>query len=246
MSTEMASTPPVIVIGLDGATFTLLHPWMKAGHLPYLASLVEGGASGPLRSTIPPATVPAWQCFMTGKNPAKHGVVWFTRRERDGYGEVPVEAGTGGSRTLWEILGAAGHRALVLNVPYSSAPEDFNGVLIGGFDTPPSRMAEVARPAGILAEIERRLGPYRVQPRMPGLLLAQRSPSVLEAFLRDCEDLTDYQFRAAHHLLDVDTFDVVMFYQLVPDRIQHWLWHVLDESHPWHDRASAPHLVSAR
>ncbi|MBI3824887.1 MAG: alkaline phosphatase family protein [Candidatus Rokubacteria bacterium] len=229
----------VVIIGLDGATFALLRPWMDQGHLPYLKALVDGGTSGLLRSTIPPATVPAWQCFMTGKNPAKHGVVWFLRRRPDSYDEVPVDAASCGARSLWEILSERGHRVLVLNVPYATAPPRFNGVLIGGFDTPPSRMAEVAYPPGILGQIEQRLGPYKVQVRTPGLLLAERFEPIIEAFLEDCEALVDYQFRAAHDLLDRQAFDVVMFYQLVTDRIQHWLWYVLDPTHPWHGARAA-------
>jgi predicted AlkP superfamily phosphohydrolase/phosphomutase len=227
----------VVVIGLDGATSTLLQPWMEQGHLPYLSSLQAGGASGPLLSSVPPATVPAWQCFMTGKNPGKHGVSWFLKRRADSYEEVPIGPGSCEARTLWELLSAEGKRVAVFNVPYAAAPEAFNGVLIGGFDTSPQRMAEVAWPPGLLQEIEARFGAYQVQLRTPGLLLANRSEAIIEAFLQDCHALTDYQFRVAHDLLARHTFDVVMFYQLVPDRIQHWLWHILDETHPWHEPA---------
>ena len=229
-------TSKVVVIGLDGATFPLLKPWMEQGYLPCLKSLMEQGVSGPLRSSIPPATVPAWQCFMTGKNPGKHGVTWFLRRQPGSYEELPIGARNCDGRTLWELLSEDGKRAAVLNVPYSSAPPRFNGVLIGGFDTPPARMAEVAHPPGILEEVEQRFGPYRVQMNTPGLLLANRVGSMIKAFLTDCQAQTEYQFRVAHHLLDRDRFDFMMFYHLVPDRIQHWLWYVLDETHPWHDR----------
>ncbi len=229
----------VLVIGLDGATFTLLQPWMEQGHLPCLKSLVEQGVSGPLRSSIPPATVPAWQCFMTGKNPGKHGVTWFLKRQPNSYEEVPIGAGHCDAVTLWEILSADGKRALVLNVPYSSAPPHFNGVLIGGFDVPPAKMAAVAHPPGIMQEIERQFGPYQVQMNTPGLLLANRVDSTIERFLTDCQAQTAYQFRVAQYLLDRDRFDFVMFYHLVPDRLQHWLWYILDATHPWHDPSIA-------
>jgi predicted AlkP superfamily phosphohydrolase/phosphomutase len=232
-------TSKVMVIGLDGATFALLKPWMEQGHLPCLKALVDQGVSGPLRSSVPPATVPAWQCFMTGKNPGKHGVTWFLRRQPDSYEELPIGARHCEGKTLWELLSEDGKRSVVLNVPYSSAPPHFNGVLIGGFDTPPTKMAELAHPPGILEEIEQRYGPYQVQMNTPGLLLANRINSMIETFLTDCEAQTEYQFRVAHYLLDRDRFDFVMFYHLVPDRIQHWLWYILDATHPWHDRELA-------
>jgi predicted AlkP superfamily phosphohydrolase/phosphomutase len=232
-------TSKVVVIGLDGATFGLLKPWIDQGHLPCLQSLIDQGVSGSLRSSIPPATVPAWQCFMTGKNPGKHGVTWFLRRQPDSYEELPIGAGHCEGRTLWDLLSEDGKRAAVLNVPYSTAPARFNGVLIGGFDTPPARMAEIAYPPGLLAEVEQRFGPYRVQMNTPGLLLANRVESMIETFLADCQAQTEYQFRVAHYLLERDRFDFVMFYHLVPDRIQHWLWYVVDETHPWYDSVMA-------
>jgi predicted AlkP superfamily phosphohydrolase/phosphomutase len=228
-------TGQAVIIGLDGATFALLQPWMEQGHLPYLQSLMAQGVSGPLVSSMPPATVPAWQCFMTGKNPGKHGVSWFLRRQSDSYEEMPVSPASCEARTLWDLLSADGKRVAVFNVPYASAGRDFTGVLLGGFDTPPSRMAEVVRPFGLLREIEARFGAYQVQLKTPGLLLAHRSSTIIETFLEDCQALTDYQFRVAHDLLQREPFDCVMFYQLVPDRIQHWLWYLLDATHPWYD-----------
>jgi predicted AlkP superfamily phosphohydrolase/phosphomutase len=229
----------VVVIGLDGATFTLLQPWMEQGHLPFLKSLLEQGVSAPLLSSMPPATVPAWQCFMTGKNPGKHGVPWFLKRRPDSYEETPIGPMHCQARTLWELLSAAGKRLAVFNVPYSAANGAFNGVLIAGFDTSPGRMAEASQPAGLLREIEARFGTYQVQLKTPGLLLANRSASIIESFLDDCHALTDYQFRVAQAIVERERFDFVMWYQLVPDRLQHWLWHLLDVAHPWHDAALA-------
>ncbi|HZW04286.1 MAG TPA: alkaline phosphatase family protein, partial [Anaerolineaceae bacterium] len=64
----------VFVIGLDGATYDLIRPWVEQGKLPTFARLLAQGAAGQLRSTIPPMTGPAWTSFMTGKNPGKHGL----------------------------------------------------------------------------------------------------------------------------------------------------------------------------
>lgn len=46
--------PRTLVIGLDGATWRLLEPWLAAGDLPVLAGLIAAGARGPLRSTLRP------------------------------------------------------------------------------------------------------------------------------------------------------------------------------------------------
>ena len=59
----------VLILGLDGATFDVLRPLMDAGRMPHLKRLVDGGASGVLRSTVPPITPAAWTTFMTGRSP---------------------------------------------------------------------------------------------------------------------------------------------------------------------------------
>ena len=67
----------LLIIGFDGATFDLIRPWAKMGHLPNLSRIMEGGVHGNLMSTLPPVTSPAWPTFMTGCNPGKHGVFDF-------------------------------------------------------------------------------------------------------------------------------------------------------------------------
>jgi len=47
----MKNMAPILMIGWQGATFDLLRPWIAAGHLPNLATLVEAGACGTLHST---------------------------------------------------------------------------------------------------------------------------------------------------------------------------------------------------
>ena len=70
--------PQVLIIGLDGATFDLIKPWVATGQLPTFKHLMDTGTRGNLESTIPPITPPAWTSFMTGMNPGKHGVFNFT------------------------------------------------------------------------------------------------------------------------------------------------------------------------
>ena len=62
----------LLVVGLDGATLDLIAPWAADGRLPALARLMRAGAWGPLRSTVPPATFPAWTSLVTGVNPGRH------------------------------------------------------------------------------------------------------------------------------------------------------------------------------
>ena len=52
-------THPLVIIGLDGATFDILDPLCAQGRLPNIARLLDQGLRTELRSTYPPATLPA-------------------------------------------------------------------------------------------------------------------------------------------------------------------------------------------
>ncbi len=229
--------PKVIVIGLDGATFTLLDPWMDEGKLPNLREIRDNGVSGLLKSSIPPVTAPAWQCFMTGKNPGKHGVSWFMQRKPGSYEETPITSTACDGQTLWQLLGEAGYRVAVLNVPATYPPQPVNGVMISGLLTPPGKR-DFVYPPGLLEEIEGKFGPYHLHVKMP-VFLANLSPTMTEEFLKACEAMTAYQWQVAGYLLEREAFDFIILHTLATDMIQHWLWHLLDPTHPRYDAGLA-------
>src|SRR5467141_3249997 len=100
--------PRVCIIGWDGATFDLIRPWIAEGKLPTLARLMADGASGPLRSTMPPMTFPAWSSFLTGKNPGKHGIFDFTRLRPGSYELEFVNGSQRRAASFWRLLSEAG------------------------------------------------------------------------------------------------------------------------------------------
>lgn len=75
-------------LGLDGATLDLVRPWADQAQLPILGRLMRTGGFGPLRSTYPPLTGPAWSSFMTGMSPGRHGVLEFFRPHNHRFYEI--------------------------------------------------------------------------------------------------------------------------------------------------------------
>jgi predicted AlkP superfamily phosphohydrolase/phosphomutase len=51
-----------IVIGLDGASFELIEPWIEEGVLPNIKRIREKGVYGGMMSCLPPVTAPNWKC----------------------------------------------------------------------------------------------------------------------------------------------------------------------------------------
>ena len=123
-----------LILGLDGLDLDLLNE-MGDARLPTLFSLMRSGAYARLESVQPPATLPNWTTFLTGLDPAAHGVFDFTRKH--GY-RVHFAAGTAREvPTLFARLDALGMRCACLGFPATWPPEKLkHGAFMSGWDAP--------------------------------------------------------------------------------------------------------------
>ncbi|MGD2175389.1 MAG: alkaline phosphatase family protein, partial [Candidatus Brocadiaceae bacterium] len=142
----------VLVIGLDSATLDLVRPWAAEGILPNLASLLEEGAVGPLRSTLPPLSPAAWSTFATGVGPGQHGILDFQQFEPTSYDVRFVNASDRRGLPFWEAAGAQGVRGGVLNVPVTYPPRGYNGFIVSGMLTP-RRSPAMASPSSVFRDL---------------------------------------------------------------------------------------------
>src|SRR3954468_3316782 len=151
------------VLGLDCLGPEVISP-RSLEELPALRGLVEEGLSGPLESTLPPITVPAWSSMMTGRDPGELGVYGFKTRRSYDYGDL-LFATSGMVRfpRVWDFVGQAGGQSIVIGVPQTSPPPAIQGVLISGFEAEGADLADgaaFARPPEIAAEIREVVGDY--------------------------------------------------------------------------------------
>ena len=184
------------------------------------------GTWGPLRSTVPALTLPAWASFMTGKNPGGHGVYAFQRLAADRY----TSAGLANARDLgaapfWEIAGRAGRRLGIINVPpsYPLRPVP-NGYIVGCMLTPPGeRLTEPP-------EVRDDLGEYEVDAPAPkGLRRADASfQEQALSYLRAVRRQTTLRTKATLRLMERRPTDAVCVVFYAPDRVQHYFWEYLD------------------
>ena len=135
----MTPSLQLLVLGLDGATFDVARPLLDQGQLPHLQYLIEHGTHGPLRSTLPPVTAAAWSTFMTGVNPAKHGIFQWRTYDPTRYthlDETVITAERLAGHAFWDALGKAGHRVGVITVPVTYPPWPVNGYMVSGYPCP--------------------------------------------------------------------------------------------------------------
>lgn len=221
----------LLVIGLDGASFNVLDELAEKGHIPNIAGLIKRGARANLETTFPPITAVAWSSFMTGTNPGKHGIFEFVMRDNSSR-ELAVNASFRHGRAIWDLLSDAGKRVVVHNFPCTYPPHPLNGLMIADFMTPRGRR-DFTYPVELLAEIEDRFGPYRLH------LHQTYANGNVEGVLDELDDELDYKAKVAQYLMQRSEWDCFFQYFWGTDRIQHELWHILDEAHPRHNKSEA-------
>jgi predicted AlkP superfamily phosphohydrolase/phosphomutase len=126
-------TMRTVLIGLDGATFTVLDPLMEKGVMPFLQSFMSRGVQSTLRSVVPPLTPPAWTSLMTGKRPGQHGVFDFFQKEApDSLYLRFASSENVQSATIWTIASDQGKSIIALNFPLMFPPPAINGYVVPG------------------------------------------------------------------------------------------------------------------
>jgi len=148
------ATPPTVLVGWDGATFSVLDPLMRDGTMPFLAQFVANGVKGVLSSTVHPLTPAAWTSLMTGVSPGEHGVFDFVKADRreDRYTYVLGTSGDVASETVWSIAARNGLRVTCLNFPCMFPAPDLPGCIVPGF-VPWRYLARAVRPSSIYSRI---------------------------------------------------------------------------------------------
>ncbi len=219
----MGSHNKVAVIGLDCAAPELVFEQWR-DELPCLRSIMEGGAWGKLESVTPPITVPAWSCMMSGKDPGELGIYGFRNRKDYSYDGMSIADSTAvRERRVWDILGDAGKKCIVLSVPGTYPPKPINGSLVSCFLTPNADSA-YTYPPGLKQEIESRFGPYLMDVK------GFRSDNKDE-ILAQIYQMTEQHFAMAQYMLTTQPWDFFMMVEMGVDRIHHAFWKFHDRTH---------------
>ena len=207
-------SPRVVVIGLDGTPYTFVQHMLAEGHMPNLARITAEAGYTRMNSVYPTVSSVAWSSYMTGLNPARHGIFGFIDRRPGSYDTAIPSSRHMSAQTLWEMLSDAGKRVIVINVPVTYPPREVNGILIGGFLSP--RLERAVYPPQMADQIQS-LG-YRID---TDAWLARESKDKL------FEDVTDCLVRREKtllHLMDNEPWDFCQCHIMETDRLYHFSW----------------------
>jgi predicted AlkP superfamily phosphohydrolase/phosphomutase len=199
--------------------------------LPNLRRLMDAGRYGKLNSTIPAITIPAWSVMLTSKNPGRLGFYGFRNRKGNSYDEIWI-ANNNAVREprVWDLLGAAGKRSVVIGVPQTYPPRPLLGELVADFLTPDTT-CEYTYPKALAAEIKQVVGDYILDADDFRTEDKQR-------LLRDIYAMTEKRFKFARHMMTTRAWDFFMFVEMGPDRVQHGFWKYHDPQHRLHEPGS--------
>ena len=250
--------PRVVVVGIDGASWTVIGPLLERGELPAFRQLVRESAHtlalGDIGTTLSPVV---WTSIATGRLPETHGIRGFVVRLGDGK-RIPVGSSQRAARAVWEIASGAGVETGVIGWWASWPAEPIAGYVISEHANPAAVGWLGARPWGPgrqrLEGIERAVHPEELSPRLRPHWLDREDFPWPE--LRARSGLTDAQMEVlrrapwdghgpyayfktfyaidrplvsiALELLRERPTDLLMLYLRGPDPIQHRAWDLFE------------------
>ncbi|MBL8149774.1 MAG: alkaline phosphatase family protein [Blastocatellia bacterium] len=222
----------VLIIGLDGMTFDFVDPLIEQGRLKTLSRLMSEGVRSPLETVFPPITSAAWTSFITGKNPGKHGILEFIQRRRGQNRETAANSTHRSGKALWDLFSEEGRRVVVTNFPVTYPPTRVNGFMISDFMTPKGRR-DITHPPELLQELEAKFGSYKLY------MTETYAKGNVDNVLTELFEELNYKSNVNCYMMKNYDWDLLVTHIWGTDRCQHELWHIIDPSHPKHDKEEA-------
>ena len=126
-SPEPSEIRPVLLVGIDGASWVAIKDLWQQGRLPNLRDLAQRGATSQL---IPVADISPviWTSFVTGVKPERHGITDFLLPTDQG--DIPVSSSVRRVPAIWNMLSTVERRVAVLGWWASWPAESVNGVVV--------------------------------------------------------------------------------------------------------------------
>lgn len=207
----------VLVIGLDGFSYTLANRLMDEGIMPNFKALVEEGSFSQMDSIYPTVSNVAWTSYQTGKNPGKFGIYGFAELTPDLDLYIPNSTNCK-SKTIQEIISENGKRVISLGIPGTYPPRPINGITVGGFLSP--TLEKAVYPASILPELQKTGYMVDINP--------MKARESLDFFKEENLKVFDGRVKTLFNLWDSQEWDLFTIHFMDTDRMGHFMYRYLD------------------
>lgn len=207
----------VLIIGIDGVPFDLITRMMEQGYMKELKRICDGGYTvHKMRASYPDISSVSWTSFMTGANPAEHGIFGFTDLKSNSYDLYFPNSRDIKAPVFWQTLREQGkaNRALILNIPNTYPAFPLHGLMVSGFVAidfskavyPPSYVAPLQR-MGYIIDVD---------------LMKVREDK--DAFYQDLVESLAIRERACMKLLSDEEWDISVLCITETDRLHHFFY----------------------
>jgi len=194
---------PLLVIGIDGGEWRVIHQLWSEGKLPNLKSLASRGVTASLHTAYNSSPV-IWTTIATGVAPEVHGITDFVVATPKG--DVPISSEVRKVPALWNMLTRTGRRVAVLGWWGSWPAEAVNGVVYSD---------------RALLDLPSRVSPPSA---LPGFLTELRQADADPGLFGDGEERRDrVMARAAAHRAG-EGYDLILLYFRSTDIVSHFNW----------------------
>lgn len=193
----------LLLVGWDSADWKLINPLLKAGKLPGVRYLLQGGIQGNLTTLEPQLSPMLWTSIATGKMAYHHGVPGFTEVDPATQQIVPVSAATRKCKTVWEILADNDLKSHVVGWFATQGERDHQGCVVSNLfphlrgvkeDQDPSEWPPPAPGTFWPEELAEELADFRVAPHeIPG-------DDVIRLFIPDAPKIDQDKDKRMHRL----------------------------------------------
>ncbi|MEM6532503.1 MAG: alkaline phosphatase family protein [Myxococcota bacterium] len=120
----------IVVIGIDGAEWSVIEPLIRAGQMPNLAKLMSEGAYGDLETIEPILSPIIWTSIATGHPPERHGITWFMERDPATGETSPIGSRTRKVKAIWNIASDADKTVATVGWWATWPAEQVNGWIV--------------------------------------------------------------------------------------------------------------------
>ncbi len=240
-----AKTAKVLLVGLDGVPSTLLANYMEKGLLPSFKKILESGYNlHQMDASIPDVSSTSWTSFMTGVNPAEHGIYGFTDLRPGSYRIFVPNSASVRAPAIWDIIGGTANgrtstlheyyrgvfkrplRSIVLNIPQTFPAIELNGVLTAGFVCPdlrkgtyPEKAYDYLNSIGYLSDVD-----------------SAKAASRKDEFFNEVFAALEKRMTAYEHFMKNEEWDFFAGVITETDRMHHFFFDAAyDPGHPDHE-----------
>jgi len=227
--------PRIILVGVNGMELDIIRPLLLKGQMPNLASVIEKGAYGKLRTVSAPNCPRVYSTLFTSTNPEEHGVTGFI------VGGITANTNMLKQEPLWSMLSKSGITVGMANVPATFPVMPVNGYMISGMLTRGKncedgvlcapKLSEVmggdaVYPSSMREELLKNVGDFYIDcERMPSAAdLKDHEADVIDRWLAKVQTIREQQIKLFDYLLTAHPTDFTFLAQSCEDRTGHWLY----------------------